>query len=61
MHVLRKLTGCLSSATCLNDQNTDSTTRGFLQSSSIGEDRTIENKVVIVDPIELISIVNDQQ
>ena len=61
MHVLRKLTGCLSSATCLNDQNTDSTTRGFSQSSSIGEDRTIENKVVIVDPIELISIVNDQQ
>ena len=51
MHVLRKLTGCLSSTTCLNDQNPqeeniDSTTN-ILSRLSLIEDRTIENKVVV--------------
>jgi hypothetical protein len=54
MHVLRKLTGCLSSTTCDNDEthqqedNTASTT-SILSRSSIIQDKTkekpIENKV----------------
>ncbi len=50
MHVLRKLTGCLSSTTCDNDEthkteeNTSSTT-STLSRLSLIQDTTIENKV----------------
>lgn len=48
MHVLRKLTGCLSSTTCLNDQNSYEenlhSTTNILSQLSLIEDTTIENK-----------------
>ncbi len=51
MHVLRKLTGCLSSTTCDNDENhqqeasTSSITSILSQSSIIQDIKPIENKV----------------
>ncbi len=49
MHVLRKLTGCLSSTTCDNDEthqqeNTASTNRIFSRLSVI-QDKTIEKSI----------------
>jgi hypothetical protein len=51
MHVLRKLTGCLSSTTCDNDEthpteeNISSTTTSILSRLSLIQDTTIEKKV----------------